>query len=309
MRADLKSLVTGPLLVAVVCGALFAQNAKDARLVDARKTIEERIRVSGAEIVGVAVYDTDGGRTLLINESIELHAASTMKIPVMMEIFRLADAGKLKLGDRIEVKNTFASVVDQSPYQLSASDDSASELYRRVGESVSIRELVEVMITRSSNLATNILIERVGAVPVTDLIRKLGAKTMTVRRGVEDGKAFRAGISNTTTALDLMILLRSLIDGRAFKRETSREMIEVLMRQEFNEALPAGVPADIQVAHKTGSITKIKHDAGIVFPHERRPYVIVVLTKGIEDETKSNALISGISKIVYEALVNPEGKN
>jgi beta-lactamase class A len=296
------------LMVAALSGLTTAQNARDSRLLDARKSVEERIKASGAETVGVAVYDADGGRTMLINENAELHAASTMKIPVMMEVFRLADAGKLKLGDRIEVKNRFASIVDQSPYQLNSSEDSAPELYQRIGESLSIRELVEVMITRSSNLATNILIDHVGAAQVTEFMRKLGARTMTVRRGVEDGKAFRAGISNTATALDLMILLRSLIESKPFAREASREMLEVLLRQEFNEALPAGLPADIQIAHKTGSITRIKHDAGIVFPHERRPYVIVVLTRGIDDEAKANALIADISRIVYEALVNPKGK-
>jgi beta-lactamase class A len=292
----------------VASGVAMAQNTKEARLLTARRAIEERIKSSGADTVGVAVYDADGGRTLLISENAELHAASTMKIPVMMEVFRLADAGKLKLGDRLELKNHFSSVVDGSPYELTASDDSAPELYQRLGETIAIRELVEVMITRSSNLATNILIERVGAAPVTDLIRKLGAKTMTVRRGVEDGKAFRAGISNTTTALDLMILLRSLIEGKSFERQASLEMLEVLLRQEFNEALPAGVPPDVQVAHKTGNITRIKHDAGIVFPTGQRPYVVVVLTRGIEDEAKANVLIADISKIVYEAIAAPKGK-
>lgn len=276
---------------------------KPNRLDAIRSEIESRIKSSGADTVAVAVYDLDGKKSLLINENVELHAASTMKIAVMMEVFRLAAAGKIKLGDRIPIKNSFMSVVDGSPYQLNVSDDSASDLYQREGESVSIRELVEVMITRSSNLATNLLIERVGANEVTQLIRGLGAKTMTVRRGVEDGKAFRAGLNNTITANDLMILLRSLAEGRASRTEMSQQMVDILLRQEFNEALPAGLPVDVPVAHKTGSITKIKHDAGIVYPKDRKPYIIVVLTRGISDEAQSNALIAEISKMVYQALV------
>ncbi len=261
--------------------------------------------MSGAETVAVAVYDLETRRSLLINENVEMHAASTMKVPVMMEVFRLASVAKLALNDQVIIKNSFNSVVDGTAYQLSVADDSAADLYGRQGESAQIRELLELMITRSSNLATNILIERVGPAEVTALVRRLGGKVMTVRRGVEDGKAFRAGINNTTTALDLMVLFRALAEGTFLERVRCQEMIDILLRQEFNEALTAGLPAGVRIAHKTGSITRIKHDAGIVLPHDRKPYVIVVLTRGIEDEKKSNALIADISRTVYEALVKP----
>ncbi len=289
------------LLVVAIDG--FTQ--QKVRLEDKRVEIETKIRESGAETVAVAVYDLESRHSLLINENVEMHAASTMKVPVMMEVFRLAAANKLKLGDRIAIRNSFSSVVDGSPYELDEKDDSASDFYQSQGETASIRELVDVMITRSSNLATNLLIDRVGANEVTALARQLGATTLKVRRGVEDGKAFRAGINNTTTARDLMVLLRALTEGKFFTPEHSDEMVDVLLRQEFNEALPAGVPDDVPVAHKTGSITKIKHDAGIVFPWDRRPYVIAVLVRGLSDETQSNALIANISRIVYEAFAAP----
>jgi len=165
-----------------------------------------------------------------------------------------------------------------------------------------VRELVRLMITESSNLATNILIERVTPARVMALLRGFGARDMKVLRGVEDGKAFERGLNNTTTARDLSILLRALAEGRAVSRDASREMADVLAAQKFNEGIPAGLPAGVRVAHKTGSITKIEHDAGVVYPPNRKPYVLVVLVRGIADEKRAHKLIADISRAVYEEV-------
>ena len=156
------------------------------------------------------------------------------------------------------------------------------------------------MITESSNLATNILIERVTPARVMALMSRMGARDMKVLRGVEDGKAFERGMNNTTTARDLSILLRALAEGRAVSPEASREMADVLAAQKFNEGIPSGLPASVRVAHKTGSITKIEHDAGVVYPTGRKPYVLVVLVRGIADEKRAHRLIADISRAVYE---------
>ena len=95
---------------------------------DLDKKIEELVRASGAETVAVAYYDLATGNELLINPDVSFHAASTMKVPVMMEIFRQAAAGKLSLDQRIPIKNDFASIVDGSHYSLTPVSDSDQSL-------------------------------------------------------------------------------------------------------------------------------------------------------------------------------------
>lgn len=262
--------------------------------------LDEAIKASGAELVSVACFDLQSGAELFINADISLHAASTMKVPVMMELYRQAAAGKFSLNDRIPIKNDFVSIADGSRYQISVSDDSESSFYQRLGELESIRELLRLMIVRSSNLATNILIEKVGAANVMRLMRELGAQRIQVRRGVEDNKAYEQGLNNTTTARDLMILLRAIAAGSAVSAEASAEMVKVMLAQQFNEGIPAGVGRGVRVAHKTGSITRIYHDAGIVYPADRQPFVLVVLTRGFADQKRAHQLVAQLSRLVYE---------
>ena len=262
--------------------------------------IDELVHASGAETVAVAYYDLATGKELLINPDVSFHAASTMKVPVMMEIFRQAAAGKLSLDERIPVKNDFASIVDGSHYSLTPDSDSDQSLYTKAGQTETIRELIRLMITVSSNLATNLLIERVTPDRVMDLMHTIGAEHIRVLRGVEDGKAFQHGMNNTTTARDLMIILRRIAERRAVSTKASDEMIKIMLDQKFNEGIPAGLPRNARVSHKTGSITRINHDAAIVYPSHRKPYVLVVLTRGIEDEKIAHKLIADISRTVYE---------
>jgi beta-lactamase class A len=98
-------------------------------------------------------------------------------------------------------------------------------------------------------------------------------------------------------------LLDAIETGKAASRSSCDAMREVLMRQEFNEEIPAGLPAGVKVAHKTGWITGVRHDAAIVYPPGRKPYVLVVLTRDITDDTLSRRLIADISKLVYATAV------
>ncbi|MBK9313295.1 MAG: serine hydrolase [Acidobacteria bacterium] len=289
-------------MVFYICSCIFGQSPDG--LERARQPILKLISESRAEVVGVAVYDLQSGKSLMVNERVSLHAASTMKLPVMMELFRLSEAKILNLDQNIAVKNTFHSIVDGSQYSLSRDDDSDELVYRQIGGGMKLIDLIDRMITWSSNLATNLLIERTGADNVNRLMRRLGARDIQVRRGVEDIKAFRAGINNTTTAYDLMVLLRVIAGNKFLSRKSNERMIEILSAQQFNDGIPAGLPAGLRVAHKTGNITRHDHDAGIVFVNGRKPYVIVVLTKGIDDRKLSSRLIADISKAVYQALVN-----
>lgn len=284
--------------------ALAVTGLAQSKLDQAKAQIEKVISMSGAEVVGVAVYDLQTKQTLFINEKVSLHAASTMKLPVMMEVFRLVEDKKLRLTEPIEVRNKFYSIIDGSEYRLNKTDDSDEEVYNRIGQKMTVLELTDHMITWSSNLATNILIERVGPENVMKLMAELGANDMRVLRGVEDSKAFQAGKNNTTTAYDLMVLLRAIAENKFKSKRACETMVEILAAQHFNDGIPAGLPTATKVAHKTGEITKHKHDAGIVYPVGGKPYVIVVLTKGIESDKQSGKLIAEISRLVYGALRN-----
>src|SRR5580765_5493667 len=287
------SLLTIPLL-------LLAVRAPDSGGLRAR--IEARITQAPASAVGLYYRDLATGDSLTVGSARRFHAASTMKLPVMIQLFRDRDAGRLSLDDSIIVTNTFRSIVDSSPYQLDRSDDSDSSLYKRLGQRATIRELIELMETVSSNLATNLLITRVDAKRANATAHALGADSILVLRGVEDGKAYRAGLNNTTTARDLGVLLAAIANGTAASPTSCREMLAILSRQQFNEGIPAGLPAGTRVYHKTGWIDEVVyHDAALVEPADRGRYVLVVLTSGIPKSQDAYALVRDLSRLVFES--------
>ena len=268
-----------------------------------RAALLRRIAEEPGATVGLAFRPLGHGDGLDINGDAGFHAASTMKVPVMIEVMRRVDAGALSLSQDVMLVNRFASIADGSPFTLDPADDSDSSMYERVGHRVSIRELTDRMITRSSNLATNALIAMVDPVRVSATASALGTRATHVLRGVEDQKAFDMGLVNTTTAADLATLLVAIARDRAAAPGSCALMREILLRQEFNERIPAGVPPGTPVAHKTGEITAVAHDAAIVFPAGRAPYVLVVLTKGIADTHRADSLIADLSRLVWRATV------
>jgi beta-lactamase class A len=289
-----------------LCAALIfaAAGCAGDRLTALEGRIAARIADSGAELVGVYFKDLVSGDSLLIAADVRVHAASMMKVPVMIQLFRDHDAGLSRLEDSLTISNTFESIVDGSPYELGAPDDSDTTLYRLIGERESVRRLTELMITVSSNLATNMLVEHAGAERVTATMRGLGADSIEVLRGVEDSKAYRAGLSNTTTARDLGVIFGAIAEGRAVGGASGREMIEILLRQQFNAKIPAALPPDARAAHKTGWIPDyVSHDGGIVYLDGGDVYVLVVLTKGGEGhDDYAEELIADISRMVYDAV-------
>jgi beta-lactamase class A len=250
--------------------------------------------------VGLALLPLDGRGAIAIRPDTEFHAASTMKVPVMIELFRQAEAGLLSLDEPLAVMNEFHSMVDGSPYQLKVGDDSDAEVYKRVGKTMSLRDLCEAMITVSSNFAANLLIERLGVENIKATVARLGAGGMHVVRGVEDQKAFDKGLNNSTTAAALGVLMQKIAGGQAVSPKADAEMAAMLKRQKFNDGIPAGLPAGTPVAHKTGTITKIHHDAAIVYGP--RPYVLVILVRGIQDQKVSAALMADLSREVWNAM-------
>lgn len=251
----------------------------------------------------VAFRAIDDGETFLLNEHQLFHAASTMKTPVLAEVFKQTEKGKFSISDSIKVYNEFKSIYDGSSYTLKAINDSEQNLYSRIGSKVTIEDLLYRMITQSSNLATNMMIDLVGAKNVMKTMRNIGANEMKVLRGVEDSKAFEHNMNNMITANDLMILFDQIAQGKMISKKTSDAMVAILSKQHFRGIIPAGLPSDIKVANKTGSINKVSHDSGIVYLPDGRKYVLILLSKGIEEDAAKRTL-SSVSTYVYRYMMS-----
>jgi len=264
--------------------------------------LKEQIKsfIANQGTISVAFRDLVTGEEIMINESETFHAASTMKTPVLIEVFKQAKEGKLSLSDSIRIRNEFQSIVDGSMYSLNPADDSEQKMYGLVGKKKALKDLVNDMIIYSSNLATNTVIELVGAKNVMNTMRELGANHIQVLRGVEDGKAFEKGLNNTTTAFDLLVIFEAMAKGKAVSPGASQQMIDILLHQQFNKMIPARLPTTVKVAHKTGNITGVLHDSGIVFLPNGHSYVLVLLSKNIDNEETATNLLAGISEMVYK---------
>jgi beta-lactamase class A len=266
-------------------------------------TLEKNLRKEMNQVKGAfaLAYQnlSDTSDYLFIREKEMFHAASTMKTPVLYELFKQQAAGELNLTDSILIKNEFRSIVDASLYSMDIEVDSGDAFYDQIGQKASLYDLAYAMITQSNNLATNLLIDKVVAKKVTRSMRDIGAKDIQVLRGVEDLKAFDAGLSNRTSAYDLMLLFRDLGHYQLVDSISSQQMIDILLAQKFNEIIPAKLPSEVKVAHKTGSITKVMHDSGLILLPDGKKYVLVLLSKDWEDEDKTRTLLSELSYLVY----------
>ncbi len=248
----------------------------------------------------LAWRDASTSEQILIHEHESFHAASTMKTPVMIEVYKQAAARRFTLSDSIVIKNEFKSIVDGSPFQLSVEDDSEQEYYKIIGQKRPLYDIMYQMIIASSNLATNLIIEKVDARNVTHTMQSLGAGDIVVLRGVEDSKAFAKGLNNTVTAFDLMILFDQMARGVMIDKPTSEKMIAILRDQKFNEIIPAQLPAGVTVAHKTGSIRGVQHDSGIVILPDGKRYSLVILSKNLKDEPAAIRSMAAVSRMIYD---------
>ncbi|WP_305951843.1 serine hydrolase [Emticicia oligotrophica] len=273
-------------------------SAQKPSLERTKTAIEAKLKNVEGEFA-IAFKDLQTGKTLFINEKENFHAASTMKTPVMIEVFKQAKAGKFKLTDSILVKNEFKSIVDGSPYSMNIADDSGDGMYKQIDKKMTIYDLTYQMIIVSSNLATNILIDLVDAKNANESMRKLGAKDIQVLRGVEDQKAFDKGLSNTTTAYDLMLIFEKIAQNKVIDKKSCEEMRKILFDQKFNEIIPEKLPKTVKVAHKTGSITGVQHDSGIIYLPDGRKYVLVLLSKKLKNADAGVKVLAEVSEMIY----------
>ncbi len=257
------------------------------------------------KFIAVAFRDLETDDEYFLNADEPFHPASTIKVHVMMEVFRQANEGLFPLEERLPIINSFTSIADGSKFSVDVRDNSEQSLYQRLGETESIHELTRLMIVRSSNLATNILIEKLGAKNVNEFVQALGIEGVTVRRGVEDNVAFRLGMTNSATARGLTQTMDLIARKKVVSESASGQMIEILLGQEFNESIPARLPDFVKVAHKTGWTGQVQHDTGIVYPRDRKPYVLSIMTRGFSEaqENEAHACMAGISKAIYDTIL------
>jgi beta-lactamase class A len=267
-----------------------------------RQRIESTARKSGARAVAVALYDTESGAELHYDADRWFHGASTIKVAILLAVYGEIDRGRFVPQSRLHVRNRFLSAYDGSPFRVLADRDADSEVHAAIGKTMRISELALHMIATSSNLATNLLLDLIGLETVQHTIDHFGLQGIDVRRGVEDEKAYQHGIINRVTANGLVALLRLIAEERAYSPELSREMLDILHQQEFKKGIPARLPREVRVAHKTGDISTVAHDAGVVYAPDRKPYVIAILTEWAADAGSRSPTIASISHAVYDEL-------
>ena len=273
-----------------------------------REALEELARESKARAVGVALLDFESGFRFSLAGDRWFHAASTIKLAVLLAILRAADEGRLRLDDSLHVRNRFVSAADGSPFRVDPSSDAMPELYQAIGRTAKISALAEGMIVASSNLATNLLLDFVGVEYARNVLRDAQVSGVELRRGVEDRAAHEKGIDNEATANGLLTLL-SALRGDFLKKESKEQAIHVLLAQRFNSMIPAGLPAHATVAHKTGEISTACHDVGIVYLPEREPYIAVILTEFDAEQNGRRETVAAISEVIYRSLTDRELKS
>src|SRR5688572_27765647 len=253
------------------------------------------------ENLGISFYDAETTIQWSYNGDQYFHAASTMKLAVLLGVFRMIDRDELTLDAPVHVRNRFTSIVNQEPFMLDLGRDADPDVYGHLGKTLSVRELAYWMITKSSNLATNLLVDVVGIPTIQHALDELEIDGVKVLRGVEDQAAFAAGLNNEVTANGLLKLLRLIADGRAYSQNASDEMLKILLEQQYRSGIPAGLPKAARVAHKTGNISTVHHDAGIVFLEGRKPYVLVILTQ-FPAEAGRGAAVADVSRDIFNTI-------
>ena len=276
--------------------------------VSLREGVEKIAGESKARAVAVALLDFDSGLRFSLAGDRWFHAASTIKVAVLLAIFRAVDEGRLRLDDSLHVRNRFISAADGFPFRLDSDSDALPELYQAIGRTVNISALAEGMIAASSNLATNLLLDLVGVEYARNVLRDAQVSGVELRRGVEDHAAHERGIDNQVTAEGLLTLLCA-VRGNFLSNESREHAIRILLAQRFKSMIPAGLPAHATVAHKTGEISTACHDMGIVYLPERQPYIAVILTEFESEKDGRRETVAAISEVIHCSLTGTGRKS
>lgn len=273
--------------------------------VDVPRTLNDQLdrlaAESKARAIAVAVHDLETDLRFSFQGDRWFHAASTIKVAVLLALFRAADEGRLQLNDSLHVRNRFFSAAGGTVFHVGADRDATPELYQSIGRTAKISALAHAMISGSSNLATNLLLDFLSVEYARTVLRGARVEDVELRRGVEDHDAHEQGINNQATADGLLSLL-SAIRSDFLTNESKQQVIQILLEQRFNSMIPAGLPSHAIVAHKTGEISTASHDIGIVYLPEREPYIAAILTEFDPDQEGRRETVAAISRAIYESL-------
>lgn len=265
---------------------------------------------AGASALALAFRDLETGEAGAIHSDRWFHAASTMKIAVLVSLYEAIGRDRIPDEARLHVRNQFTSIADGAYFRVSEARDGNQRVHAHVGRTMRVRDLARHMIVTSSNLATNVLVDFLGADTIRGTLQRLGIDGIDFRRGVEDEKAWLAGENNRVTATGLAELLQAIAEERVVSVTASREMLEILHDQEFVAGIPAGAPEGARVANKTGEISTVSHDAGIIYFPGRKPFVLVVLTEWEEESpaTSRRELIAAVARrVIPQSVDNANG--
>jgi len=266
----------------------------------------EEIASSSASIA-VSLYDYEHALSWSYQGERWSHAASTIKVAVLYALYAAIDERRFGPHRRLHVRNRFASAVDGAPFRVSPGRDGNSDVHTWIGKTMRLSDLATHMISTSSNLATNLLLDLIGVDYAREVLARAGIDGVELVRGVEDDAAFEAGINNRVTANGLVRLFRAIYESWGVSKLATSDMLEILFTQQFRSGIPAGLPQaardKARIANKTGEISIAAHDAGIVFVAGRRPYVLSVLTEHEPDTGKRMEPVARVSAAVYEWLI------
>ena len=272
-----------------------------------RAACEQIMRDSKAVAYAVALRDYETDFRFAINADRRFHAASTIKVAILLAIAKGIDEGRIRPEDTLHIRNRFRSAVDGTPFRIDAESDGYPQLHRLIGRTAKISALTEWMIVSSSNLATNLLLDYLTVEEAQRVLRDAGVNGVDLRRGVDDTKAHNQNFINETTATGLLELFATLRGD--FLSKAGRDLaINILLQQRFNSMIPAPLPSHASVAHKTGEISTACHDAGIVYLPEREPYILAVLTEVAPESNGRREAIAKISEVVFRTLTGMEAR-
>ena len=170
---------------------------------------------AGAKDIGLALYDYEHRTGWSLHGDQWFHAASTIKVPVLLGVYDAIERGELQPHSRVHIRNRFLSIVDGTPYQVESERDANAVVHDNIGKMLTVHELAWHMITTSSNLATNLLLDIVGLESIQETLTRLKLDGIELKRGVEDITAWEAGINNLVTASGLLRALLAIEEKRA----------------------------------------------------------------------------------------------
>lgn len=237
-------------------------------------------------VLGVSILDLSSGKKILLHGDDVFPQASSIKIAVLAELYRQAQAGMLKLTDLYTVQ---ASDLVADSYIMNGLTPGVTR--------ITLRDLATMMVAVSDNSATNVLIDRVGMGNVNALMDSLGLNHTRLRRKMMDLKAAAEGRENISTPTEMMTLLENLYRSRVLNREMTDDFFKMLSTHK-ESFIPRNLPEGLKIANKPGELEGVRNDSGVVFV-ENRPYVICVMTTYLRHDRDGEEAITRISAAAY----------